>query len=99
MSLLDGRCVQLEHGAAGGSTSSSDFTQLLRGSVQVEPRLDLPRLTSSHTLSNSLSAARSSHLRRVLLSTGWYGWRCELQSPRGPWECNFHLRLMVLAVR
>ena len=64
--------------------------------VQVEPWLDLPRLTSSHTLSNSLSAARSSHLRRVLRSTGcWRGGR-GCWASRAACELKMHLKQMVL---
>ena len=91
MSLLHRRCVQLELRGVCGSTSCSATTHFRCGLVQVEPRLDLPCLTSSHTLTKSLSAARSSQLRRVLRSTGcWRGGRGCWASPVA---CEFKMRL------
>ena len=91
MSLLHRRCVQLELRGVCGSTSCSATTHFRCGLVQVEPRLDLPCLTSSHTLTKSLSAARSSQLRRVLRSTGcWCGGRGCWASPVA---CEFKMRL------
>ena len=59
MSLLNKSCVQLEFGAAGESTSSSDFTQLLCGSVHVGPCTAVALTSSSHTTTSSLCCAHS----------------------------------------
>ena len=99
MSLLNRSCVQLEFGAAGESSSSSEFTQLLRGSVHVGPCTAAALASSSHTTTSSLCRAHSPCLCGVLLSTGWYCWRFDFRPPRGPWECKFHMWLTVPAVQ
>ena len=99
MSLLNRSCVQLEFGAAGESSSSSEFTQLLRGSVHVGPCTAAALASSSHTTTSSLCRAHSPFLCGVLLSTGWYCWRFDFRPPRGPWECKLHMWLTVPAIQ
>ena len=72
---------------------------LLRGSMSFVPHTPAALTTSLHTFTNSLYRARDPYLRRILLSNGQRGKRCELGLPHGPWVCTFHLWHMVLAVR
>jgi len=65
----------------------------------VVPHTPAALTTSLHTFNNSLYRARDSCRRRILLSTGWRGWRWQGGLARWPWELNFHLYLMILSLR
>ena len=98
MSQLDSGLATVEIRAVVAGEWCSDFTCLLCGSVQVVTFTPVTVTTSLLTITNSLCRVRISHLRWVLRSTDWCGWRCEVGLHGGQWECTFHMWHMVIVV-